>query len=666
MTNRTTAEKFFSPQKKFHSNFYTKTQNFTPNLTHNTNKEKNQNMISISSILPQKNQEQSSDDHISDARMPELIKKYAKNNDTFEQNNGLKNENNLNLMFKEWKIKKTNEMIERFEGQMQILLKENEKLMLNSKQKQHEIERLKASAFANNCKIKELESRNDIMKEELDHSVNLLREKEEDIQLWKSKFFESEQKVSVLDSLEYKTMENEYLLMEYQKKIDELVEENEKIKNFKEFTNDLNDQLTAIVEEIDNLCKMIQSPNETKKNIPSSDFLLNMSFQTPEKLKHASPLEHIQSQLKLIGSFLEISKNESPNKESIIRRLEKELENERKEKNALNSKIIFLRNAKFKDNKDNDKTRNIEIENEIGLLKSELEKKNQLYNELNFKLENSYKENESLKKNQELLRSEFLRNNENNEINECGEENDYFKQENEQLLLKITDLERNMEYFSRENSKLKADLLLSEQTIQNLKSKLNEDQKNVSFFQQKIDALNKELSDLLSKNQILSNKANELNEIIEKNNKNDLIDENENNFLKEKNHELSHANEELSHANEELSQKLKLHIEEIIRKNEEVKQFQNLLNEKEIFLKNQLLNINNNNNENLMKNKEELEKEKNDLLIVVQKLKEQLIESQKNSQLFSDSLDKARKETRLLFFLAVVVIICISLFFFMN
>lgn len=860
MTTRPTAEKFFSPQKNFRSNFHSKAQNFTPNLTHNSNNaEKNQNKISISSILPQKNQEQSINDHTSKTRISDLIKTYASNNDNYEQNNQIKNENNLNLMFKEWKIKKTNEMIERFEGQMQILLKENEKLMLNSKQKQQEIERLKASAFANNCKIKELESKNDIMKEELDHSFNLLREKEEDIEMWKSKFFESEQKVSVLDSLEYKAMENEYLLMEYQRKIDEMAEENEKIKNFKEFTNDLNDQFTAIVEEIDNLCKIIENPNETKKNIPSNDFLLNMSFQTPEKIKQANPLEHIQSQLKLIGSFLEISKNDSPNKEKIIKKLEKELENEKKEKIALNSKIIFLRNAKSKDNKDNDKAKNVEIENEIAILKTELEKKNQLYNELNFKLENSYTENESLKNNQELLRSEilslqnnrlipsqeinneiehlknelinkkreieeleiinqekerkllddqanyeqdlkqivnecehkltesleankklselmnenqrkneefirennklkinsqnleieikkkdqiiqeineknvkaeqvlnqeirrlktlvekpsdnnnnntqddkdsakflellekythleqthfqlqnsyqqnlqvisekeneiqtlkniYLRNNKNNEMND--QENDNLKLENEQLLLKIRDFERNIENFARENQRLKEDLLLGNQTIQNLKSKLSEDQQNGALFQQKIESLSKEVSDLLGKNEILSNKANELNEIIDKKNKIDLMNENENSSLQGKNHELAYANEELSH-------KLQLHIEEINRKNEEISQIQNLLNEKEILFTNKLKN--NNNSENLLKNKEELENEKNDLLNVVQKLKEQLLESQKNSQFFSDSLDKARKETRLLFFLAVVVIICISLFFFMN
>lgn len=91
----------------------------------------------------------------------------------------------MNLVLKEWKIRKTNELIEKFEAQTQGLLRENEKLTKIGKQRQAEIDRLKAQSFSSSCKLKEYESKMELLREELEQAIAIQREKEEEIEGWK-------------------------------------------------------------------------------------------------------------------------------------------------------------------------------------------------------------------------------------------------------------------------------------------------------------------------------------------------------------------------------------------------------------------------------------------------------------------------------------------------
>ena len=91
----------------------------------------------------------------------------------------------MNLVLKEWKIRKTNELIEKFEIQTQALLRENEKLAKLGKQKQVEIDRLKSQNFGSSCKLKEYESKLELLREELEQAMATQREKEEEIEGWK-------------------------------------------------------------------------------------------------------------------------------------------------------------------------------------------------------------------------------------------------------------------------------------------------------------------------------------------------------------------------------------------------------------------------------------------------------------------------------------------------
>ena len=91
----------------------------------------------------------------------------------------------MNLVLKEWKIRKTNELIEKFETQTQGLLKENEKLAKLGKNKQIDFDRLKAQNFGHSCKLKEYESKMELLREELEQAMATQKEKEEEIEGWK-------------------------------------------------------------------------------------------------------------------------------------------------------------------------------------------------------------------------------------------------------------------------------------------------------------------------------------------------------------------------------------------------------------------------------------------------------------------------------------------------
>jgi len=313
--------------------------------------------------------------------------------------NESKGSSDFGLVLKEWKIRKTNEMIEKFETQTQTFLRENEKLMKISKQRQGEIDKLKATSFGNNCKLKEYESKLELLKEELEHSSNMLREKEEESENWKMKFFENEQKAAMIDSMEYKLMESEYILLDYQKKIEGLVSENERFKNSYEFNGDGgNDKMGLMIEEIDNIYRMIN----LAKNKEKTNSFLNLSFQTPEKSKEGN-LDLAFSQLKTIESFIS-----NENNESVVRKLEKELELEKKEKINLNSRILLLKNsAKPKEilnNSQNNDQKMSELEKQVSNLKKDLEKNEGLRSDLIAEIEKIQKEKANMQKNLEDLK----------------------------------------------------------------------------------------------------------------------------------------------------------------------------------------------------------------------------------------------------------------------
>ena len=273
--------KFFSPQRDFKTILSKATRQYTPNNT------VNKKTVVQSTLLEREVDKvsKSFDNCLSDlSKLKEKLRnsplsdenskknlEYSlnpNNNDNLPSNienygNNLNNVNNIEknrefgLVLKEWKIMKTNEMIDRFESQMQVLLRENDKLMKISKQRQSEIDRLKSSDFINSCKLKEFESKIDILKEELDHNILLLREKDEDLESWKMKFFENEQKVSALDSLEFRLMENEYLLLDYQKRIETLIEEDDNLRNSNDFI-EINEKLIFLINDLYKLVNISQ------------------------------------------------------------------------------------------------------------------------------------------------------------------------------------------------------------------------------------------------------------------------------------------------------------------------------------------------------------------------------------------------------------------------
>lgn len=570
-------EKFFSPQRNFKSSFTQKVQNFTPNLSHSqvyTNdkelkKHNMQNFLIQKSHLNTSNEEEW---HKAE-RVPNFLRSKEKSelktdpntNKSYylEEKNEVKElssngtsqvrENYTGIMFKEWKIQKTDEIIGRFEGQMQVLLKENEKLMKISKEKQNEIDRIKAGSFVNSCKLKELESKNDLLKEELDHSIQLIKEKEDDIQMWKSKFFENEQKVSNFDSIEYKLMENEYLLMDYQRKIEELSDENEKLKYFQEN----NDQIVYLIEGIDSIFHQIQSKNDKTH---SADFSLNMSFQTPEKAKH-DPLGNSFSQLKIISSFLETTREESP-KLNLIKKLEKELENEKKEKLALNSKINFLRNAKFKDL---DKNKSQELEKEIYSLKRQIEDKSKENEDLSLEIKNMKKEAgfyvkkiENLEKSTKSDGEKILSFHENFKDKENLLEE--LRKKNE----KIVELEKKI--FENETKHI-TDQIQKEELLQKLKLEV---QKNLAQNSEDYKSLSHDLQSAKSNNEQLNKKID------------DLASQNEKLVLE--NSQITLINKRLSEKLQEFDEKEKSFNNKILNLQKEIdistQNFENLRNEK--------------------------------------------------------------------------------------